>query len=129
MRTITTMTRSQRFLLCGVSAGAITLSGSARADEPTVDPRAAAPAPATPASTAPTAPGPAASSTATPEKAPAPPLPIPQPSTSQKRSETLEPRPVYQPSTLRGSRLQADPITDGAVLGIAAGFAGLSDLI
>ncbi|MFS8068833.1 MAG: phosphatase PAP2 family protein [Byssovorax sp.] len=132
MRPITTP-RSQLLLLSCVMAGAITLSGSARAaDEPAVDPRAAAPAPTTPASTAPAAPAeptPAASSTATPEKAPVPPLPIAQSPTSQKRAETLEPRPVYQPSTLGGSRLQADPIADGAVLGIAAGFGILSDMI
>ena len=125
MRSITTP-RSQRLLLSCVMAGALTLSGSARAaDEPAVDPRAAAPPPTTPASTAPV---PAASSTATPEKKP-PPLPIAQSATSQKRSETLEPRPVYQPSTLGASRLQADPIADGAVLGIAAGFGILSDMI
>jgi undecaprenyl-diphosphatase len=126
MRAITTMTRSQRLFLSCVTAGAITLSGTAQADEPAVDPKAAAPAPITPASTAPV---PAASSTATPEKAPVPPLPIAQSATSQTRSKTLEPRPVYQPSTLDGSRLQADPIADGAVLGIAAGFGILSDMI
>jgi membrane-associated phospholipid phosphatase len=114
------MTRSQRLLLCCVTAGAITLSGSASADEPTVDPRAAAPTPT---------PAPAASSTATPEKEAVPLPPASHSPTSPKRSETLEPRPVYQPSTLNGARLQADPIADGAVLGISAGFAILSDLI
>lgn len=129
MRSITTAPRSQLLLLSYVMAGAITLSGSARAaDEPAVDPKAAAPAPTTPASPAPAAPTPAASSTTTPEKAP-PPRPIAQSPTSQKRAETLEPRPVYPPSTLGGSRLQADPIADGAVLGIAAGFGILSDMI
>lgn len=125
------MTRPQRLLLSCVTAGALTLSGSARADEPAVDPRVAAPAPTAPtapAPAAPAAPAAAASSTATPEKQ-ASPLPAPQSPTSPKRSETLEPRPVYQPSTLNGSRLQADPIADGAVLGISAGFAVLSDLI
>src|SRR5512132_1053077 len=128
MRSITTTARSQRCLLSCVMAGAITLSGSARADEPPVDPRPA-PAPTPPTSAAPAAPPPAASSTATLEKTPDSPLPVPQSPTSQKRSETLEPRPVYQPSTPNGSRLQADPIADGAVLGISPRFAILSDMI
>ena len=91
------------------------LSGSARADEPPADPRAAAPAPTTAASAAPAPPVPAASSTAAPGKDDARLPPVPQSPTSEKRSETLEPRPVYQPSTLNGARLQADPIADGAV--------------
>lgn len=39
------------------------------------------------------------------------------------------PKPVYTAPTLGGSRLQADPIADGAMLGIALGFAGLSTVI
>jgi len=110
-------------------AGAITLPGVARAAEPPAAPGAAAPTPAAPA--------PAASSTATPDKAPVAPAaatpanapPDFQASTSPKRTQTLEPQPVYAPSTLNGSRMQADPIADGAVLGISLGFAVLSNMI
>ena len=125
MRSLNTMTRSQLLLLSCVTASAISLSSSARADEPTGDPKAPAPASAT----APVPPTPAAPAAATPEKDSAPLPPLSQSSTSQKRAETLEPRPVYPAPTLNGSRLQADPIADGAVLGISAGFAILSDMI
>jgi membrane-associated phospholipid phosphatase len=129
MRSLNTMTRSQLLLLSCVTASAISLSSSARADEPAGDPKAPAPATTAPVATAPIPPTPAAPAAATPDKSSAPLPPLSQSSTSQKRAETLEPRPVYPAPTLDGSRLQADPITDGAVLGISIGFAGLSDMI
>lgn len=103
----------------------VTLSGVARAADPPIAPAAATPPPA-PAESA--APAPVAPS-ATADKPLAPvPLDLQAP-TSTKRTQTFEPTPVYQPPTLNGSRLQADPIADGAILGIAVGFAGLSTVI
>jgi membrane-associated phospholipid phosphatase len=141
------MTRPSFFVVVGLMAGAITLPGVARAAEPPAAPGATAPAPTAPAAPAAAAPSaatpdkaPDAPSAATPDKAPVAPSaetpakapaapPDFQSSTSPKRTKTLEPQPVYAPSTLGGARMQADPISDGAVLGIALGFGALSDLI
>ncbi len=57
-----------------------------------------------------------------------PPADLQAPS-SLKRTETFAPKPVYLPPTPNGARLQADPILDGALLGISVGFAGLSTMI
>ncbi len=105
--------RSQRLLVSTVIAGAITISSAASAADP----------PAAPVVAAPTTPA-----TATPDAPAAAPVELQAP-TSTKRTETLVPTPVYTPPTLNGARLQADPIADGAILGIAAGFAGLSTMI
>lgn len=124
------MSRPKIFVFQALMASTVTLTGAARAADPPVAAGAAAPAPAASSTTAPAAPAPAASSTATPDKplAPAAPVELQAPS-STKRTETLVPKPVYTPPTLNGSRLQADPIADGAILGISAGFAGLSTMI
>lgn len=106
--------------LSGLMVGTIALSSVARAADPPVVPAATTPTPAEKA-----APTPAAK----PGEAPVPLPPPVQSSTSQKRAETFEPRPVYAPPTLDGARLQADPIADGAILGIAVGFTLLSTMI
>jgi undecaprenyl-diphosphatase len=120
------MKRSKFSVLPGLIVGAVTLGGAAQAADPPV----AAPAPAASAVAAPVAPAPAASSTATTPDKPVVAAPVElQAPTSTKRTETLVPTPVYTPPTLNGARLQADPIADGAMLGIALGFAGLSTVI
>jgi membrane-associated phospholipid phosphatase len=120
-----TIARSQILLISGLIAGAVTLSSVARAADPPVAPAAATPAPA--ASDAPASTPPPAAPT-TPDKPPSSPAELQAP-TSTKRTETLTPKPVYLPSTLNGSRLQADPIADGAVIGISLGFTLLSESI
>lgn len=88
--------------------------------------------PPAPAAAAPAAPSPAPPDKAPVDPAAAPPAKAPlelQAPTSPKRTQTLEPTPVYAPSKLNGSRMQADPIADGAVLGISLGFAAISNLI
>ena len=121
------MKRSQIFVLPGLMACAVTLTGAAQAADPPIAAGAAAPAPAASDAAVPAAPAP--SPTATPDKPVVPATGDLQAPTSTKRTETLEPKPVYLPPTLNGSRLQADPIADGAILGIALGFAGLSAVI
>jgi undecaprenyl-diphosphatase len=96
---------------------ALALPGAAQAAEPPVD--------SAPAASAVPAPAPPIAPVVPPA---APPVEL-QSSTSPNRTQTLEPKPVYAPPTLGGSRLQADPIADGAVLGISVGFALLSNLI
>ncbi len=119
----TTIVRSQRLLVSSLIASTLTLSSAARAADPPAAPVVVAPrAPAASGAAAP-----AASSPATADK-PAAPVELQAPS-SEKRTETLVPKPVYTAPTLGGSRLQADPIADGAMLGIALGFAGLSTVI
>ena len=113
------MRRSKIIVFPALVVGAVTLTGAARAADPPVVPAA----PAASGAPAPAAPAPAASDQ---PLAPAADLQAP---TSTKRTETFEPKPVYTPPTLNGSRLQADPIADGAMLGIAVGFAGLSTVI
>jgi undecaprenyl-diphosphatase len=117
------MKRSKILVLSGLML--CTVAGVAQAADPPVAAGAAAPAPAPAASAAAAAP----SSTATPDKAPIPASGDLQAPSSTKRAETLEPKPVYLPPTLNGARLQADPIADGAMLGIAIGFAGLSTMV
>jgi undecaprenyl-diphosphatase len=122
------MKRSKFSVLPGLIVGAVTLSGAAQAADPPVA-GAATPTPAASAAAAPVAPAPAATSTVTPDKpVVAAPIDLQAPS-STKRTETFEPKPVYTPPTLDGARLQADPIADGAILGISLGFAGLSTVI
>jgi undecaprenyl-diphosphatase len=116
------MMRSKILVLSSLMVCTVTVAGVAQAADPPVVAGAAAPAPAESGAPAP-------SSTAAPEKAPIPVTGDLQAPTSVKRSETLEPKPVYLPPTLNGSRLQADPIADGAMLSIAIGFAGLSTVI
>jgi undecaprenyl-diphosphatase len=116
------MKRLKFSVLSGLIVGTVTLSGAAQAADPPV-----AAAPAASAAAAPIAPAPAAA--ATPDKPLAPVAVDLQAPSSTKRTETFEPKPVYTPPTLNGSRLQADPIADGAILGIAVGFAALSTVI
>ena len=102
----------------------LALPGVAHAADPPITPVTPAPAPTTSAVPAP----PPAPAVAADKPVAAVPVDLQSP-TSTKRTETLEPKPVYQPSTLNGSRLQADPIADGAILAISLGFAGLSTMI
>ena len=116
------MLRAQASIFFGLMVGAMTLTGVAAADEPKAAAEAAAPAPTASGALAPP-------STPPPDKAPIPATGDLQAPTSGKRAETLDPKPVYLPSTLNGSRLQADPIADGAMLGISLGFALLSTVV
>lgn len=128
----TSTPRPSLFVLSVVLAGSVSLSGAARAAEPTPPP--AAPTPAASSTATPAAPAATTTTTdATATPAPTDPTAVKPPefqsSTSEKRTETLQPKPVYAPSTLNGARMQADPIADGAMLGISAGFALLSNMI
>ncbi len=109
---------SRNALITASIVGAAILRASvAHADDP---------APATAPAIAPaTAPAPPVAASAAPAVAPNSDV---KPPDSAHREGSVEPKPAEAPATDR-ALFDADPVADGAVIAVAAGFAGLLDLV
>ena len=52
-----------------------------------------------------------------------------KPPESPHRAASVEPKPAEAPSTDARARFDADPVADGAIIAVSAGFAGVLDLV